>query len=233
MTIHDTFVGAQFATTLASIVARHGIRLEIGSDFDRYADIIGHERSDQPLGQPLNPNYHRFTEENAFWITGWNEAGELVSTQAMRKIDIAPNLADYLSRNFHAFPPPAMEIDFENSRYTPGPGARQIRGTVGYHGDVWLKNDPAYRGTGISSLLARFALISAALRWSPDYIFAFSPEKYAFRGLIEREGYMHAEPGALAWKHKDKAEFLHGFMIWLSREDLAHLMTIDPERLIA
>lgn len=232
MTIHDTFVGAQFATSIAGIAENMGVRLEVGSNFDRYDDIIGHERVGHPLGDPFNPNLHEFTEENAFWVAGWNEAGELVHTQAMRKLTIATSLADYMQANFRAYPPAGVALDKKNSHYRAGPGARQIRGSVCYHGDAWLKPDPEYRGTGISGVLARFALISCMLRWGPDYIFAFVPDKYAYKGLIEREGYMHSEPGALAWKLPDKAEFIRGFMVWLSREDLNHLMSIPPEMLL-
>lgn len=234
MTIHDTFAGAQYATSIAHMAEDLGMRLEVGSDFNEYAQIIADHRPEQPLGDPYNPELHDIREEDSFWMTGWNEQGQLVHTQAMRRFAIVSSLAEYLEANFRAFPPSGLPLDMERSRYIPGPGARQIRGELVYHGEAWLKpGDSTYRGTGISGALARFAMASAVLRWSPDYIFAFVPEKYAFRGLVEREGYMHSDPGALIWQMKGENKAFRGFMVWMGREDLTHMMGIPPELLVA
>ena len=95
---------------------------------------------------------------------------------------------------------------------------------VCYHGDFWLRED--YRSSGMSNILARFALASALLRWSPDYVIGFMPRPIAFKGLAEREGYMHCEPGTLYWRRAGTEKDFEAFMVWMGREDLNFLLTI-------
>ena len=233
MTIHDTFAGAQFATSIANMAGEMGMSLQVGDDFQHYADLVAEFRGDQPLGEPFDLVKQELTHENAFWITGWDKQGRLVHTQAIRRLQIENSLAEYMSANFRDFPPSGADLDKSASRYTPGPGARGIRGVVCYHGEAWLRaGKPGFRGTGLAGALARFALASAVLRWSPDYVFCFVPEGLAYRGLVEREGYMHTDPGALMWQLRDGRQ-LHGFMGWMGREDLSHMMIQPTAALVA
>ncbi len=233
MTIHDTFAGAQYTSDIAGIVERTGMELRLGDDFGVYSDIVAAHRPEQPLGEPFDPGVTEINGKNGFWLTGWNRRGDLVHTQAMRRLRLGGTLADYLSAQFRKFPPPGLEVDFSRSRYRPGPGARRISGTACYHGEAWIRpGDDSFRGTGIIGPLARFAMASALLRWSPDYIFGFISEGLAFRGLVEREGYMHTDPGALKWKLSD-GEVLHGYLCWMAREDMDHMMDLSVERLVA
>ncbi len=233
MTIHDTFAGAQYTARIANLANDMGMKLQVGDDFEEYADLVRSYRPEQPLGEPFDPEKQRISRQNGFWVTGWNARGEMVHTQAIRRLRLGGTLADYLSAHFRQFPPSGVALDKSRSVYTPGPGAQRITGITCYHGEAWLKGGNAgFRGTGIAGILARFAMTSAVLRWSPDFIFCFVPEGLAYRGLIEREGYMHAEPGALCWRLQDGGQ-LRGFMGWMGRDDLTHLMKISPEVLLA
>ena len=118
-------------------------------------------------------------------------------------------------------------MDLTGSRYGSGPAAREMSGTVIYHGDFWLRS----HGTGLSangstSLLARFAIALSMLRFDPDFVFAFMRESEATRGLTERMGYMHAEPGSLSWRIVGRDAPIHGFMIWVDRGGMEHLLRI-------
>ncbi|SEW04648.1 hypothetical protein SAMN05444851_1067 [Aliiroseovarius sediminilitoris] len=229
MTIHDTFAGAQYVTAILDMASEHGLVIEMGSDFDLYESHINTHRAHQPIGAPFDPKRHEMNEHNGFWIVGWNEQGTLVHTQAMRRFNLGGlTLSDYLGQNFRDFPPVGLDLDMERSCYQPGPGARRISGKTCYHGELWVKGDDRYRGTGLPGLLARFALATCVLRWSPDHIFGFMPERHAFRGLAEREGYMHTDPSALAWYPKGSNAPLKGFMTYMSRDDLSHLISLCP-----
>lgn len=235
MTIHDTFAGAQYVTKIVDGAFDMGINLQVGSDFHEYSQLVADHRPEQPLGAPFDPTLQGINAENGFWIVGWARDGRLVHTQAMRLFDLgAVRLSDYLVQNFRNFPPAGLDLDMDGSSYLPGPGARRIDGTACYHGEAWLKGgDSGFRGTGLAGALARFALATAVLRWSPDHIFGFMPERHAFRGLVEREGYMHSDPGALIWRRADGADPLRGYMVWMGREDLSHLMTLPALDLVA
>ncbi|MCI2398923.1 hypothetical protein [Aliiroseovarius subalbicans] len=235
MTIHDTFAGAQYVTKIVDLAFDSGINLQVGSDFHEYSQLITEHRPEQPLGAPFDPTLQGINAETGFWITGWGRDGQLVHTQAMRRFDIGGvSLSDYLGQKFRDFPPAGLALDLDASEYRPGPGAKRISGVTCYHGEAWLKGgDTGFRGTGLAGALARFALATAVLRWSPDYIFGFMPERHAFRGLVEREGYMHSDPGALDWHLADSEKVLRGYMVWMGRDDLSHIMTLPAVDLAA
>lgn len=231
MSIHHTFEGAQFIAAISEISKKNGIFLQVGTDFREYRDLIKRHRPNQGLGLPFDHRANSFSHQNAFWIAGWNEKSKLVHTQAVRLIDLlGMTLSNYMSKRFTDFPPVGLDLDFIRSRYNPGPSARRIYGTVCYHGEFWLSDE--YRGTGISSILARFALATSLLRWSPDFVIGFMPRPIAFKGLAEREGYMHSEPGCLYWHQTGTGKVLEGFMVWMGREDISHILTIPLRGLV-
>jgi hypothetical protein len=102
-----------------------------------------------------------------------------------------------------------------------------MTGTVLYHGDFWLRpGGKGLAGNGLTSLLARLAIGLAMLRFDPDYVFAFMRESEATRGLTERMGYMHVEPGSLDWRFADEQGRIQGFMIWVDRKGMEHLLRV-------
>ncbi len=232
MTIQDTFSGAHFVARITAIAAARGLELRVGADFAAYRRMVAKERPQQPVGQPFDARKQALGDDNAFWIAGRDRAGRLVHTQAMRRIDLPGTLADFLRRKFRDFPPAGVGLDLARSRYVAGPGARAIAGRVCYHGEAWLCPEAGFRGTGMAGVLARFALAGAVLRWAPDYVFGFMSEGLAFRGLVEREGYMHTDPGVLRWQPAGGGAVMTGFMVWMGRADLRHMMGLAPERLL-
>lgn len=233
MTIHDTFEGAQYVTTIADMASAHGVTLRVDDDFHEFSRLVAEHRKGHPLGAPFDPEKQGVSSKNGFWIAGWNRDGELVHTQAMRRYHVPVSLADFLSRHFRDFPPAGVDLDLAKSRYTPGPGARRISGACVYHGEGWISGgETGFRGTGLFGALAKFAMATAMLRWSPDFVFGFMGQGHAYRGLMEREGYMHSEPGALFWRLAETGEDIHGLMAWMAREDLEYMMEL-PRHLLA
>lgn len=235
MSIHDVYDGAQLIAASMDILTRHKISMTVGEDFEEYRQILKEGRPNQTLGIPFDPKIQEVTPSNAFWVIGRSPSGEVVHTQAMRVLPLGDAaLSDYLRDQFRDFPPVGLDLDMERSRFRPGPGARNIRGSVCYHGEFWLNPEGGeYRGSGVSSVLARFAFMTAMLRWSPDYVFGFMPKPVAHKGFAARQGYMHAEPGALTWVRKDSDKPLEGFLVYMSKEDIRFLMSMPLHELVA
>lgn len=231
MSIHNTFEGAQFIAYASEIAKENGIAIQIGTCFAEYDELVSKYRPHQPVSRPFDHKINDLGPENGFWIVGWNESGVLIHTQALRSVDLGGvSLSSHLSERFVDFPPAGLDLDFDKSSYNPGPAARRISGKACYHGDLWLGSD--YRGTGMVNILARFALASCQMKWMPDYIFGFMLRQISFKGLAEREGYMHSEPGALFWHLAQSEKFYEAFMVWMAREDISHLLTIPLRDLV-
>ncbi len=232
MTIHNTFESAQFIAQAAEIAKKIGISLRIGTCFAEYGKLISTHLPAHLVGQPFDPKRNKFSSNSGFWIAGWNANGALVHKQATRKIQLSrQTLADYMAQKYTDFLPKGFDLDRARSSYNPGPAARRIKGKVCYHGDLWLSSD--YRGTGLVNVLARFSLATALQRWAPDYVVGFMERPLAFKGLAEREGYMHSEPGAMSLHSNNLDQMMEGFMVWSAREDIKHLLTIPLSGLVS
>lgn len=235
MTMH-TFRDESFFTAASlDILSKYRVSLTIGHDFEEYRELITEGRPDHILGAPFDPNLHDLNENNAFWIVGRSATGKIMHAQAMRLIGNGFNsVGEYFRRNFRRFPPPGVDIDFERSRYRAGPGAQRIKGRVCYHGEVWMGGEPGqYRGSGLSCVLGRFAFLTALQRLQPDHIVGFMLKPVAFKGFAERQGYMHAEPGALRWYTNGVPDPMETFMVYMSEEDVRFVLDMPLSELVA
>ncbi|TMM52991.1 hypothetical protein [Sulfitobacter sabulilitoris] len=235
MTLHTFQDGSRFQATSADILARQGIHLTTGFDFEEYRSLLAAARPEHILGAPLDPQIHDMTAENAFWIIGRDATGRIMHTQAMRMMDLGPrDLGDYLRRRFRDYPPSGVDLDLKRSRYRAGPGAQRMKGRIAYHGEFWMGGEPGeYRGSGLSCVLGRYAFLVALQMWDPDYVFGFMQKAVAFKGFAERHGYMHTEPGALRWFIKHHETPIEGFLVYMGREDLRYILDMPLNDLVA
>jgi hypothetical protein len=203
-----------------------------GDSVDDFAEIIATHRSEQPLSPPFDPRRSFLPKTNVIWVVGRGKDGRVLHTQALRLLDLCgQTLGAYLSQRFVDFPPGGVDLDLERSWFQPGPGAAMITGRVAYHGEMWLADDPAYRGRGLIDLLARYAFMMAMLHWDPDHLFGFIKRPTARRGLAEREGYMHSDPYCLNWAVQGQEAQIACNMVWMAQRDLCHVMHVplDPD----
>ncbi len=217
---------AAFIATSRSILLEHGLSIRIGSDFEEYKAIVEERRPKQVLGVPFRPENHKLSARTGFWLTGWNDEGELIHTQAAKLLQLEGRpLSNYLLSNFRAFPPPFTDIDYSRSRFRATPGSHRIEGHVVYHGEIWMAPQKGvYRSNGLSTIMARTGLLEVIRRWDPDWIIGFMLRAVACKGFAERMGYMHNEPGALLW-YRDKVDDpMEAFLTYLSREDASFML---------
>lgn len=235
MTVHNVNDDTHFIAASNDILHRCGITLTTGSDFRAYEELLAEGRPDHVIGAPFDPGLHNLDEKNSIWIIGRDQNGTIMHTQALRVIDIGYfPLSEYMRKGFRGFPPSGVPIDFRRSRYRAGPGAQRIRGQVCYHGEVWMGGEKGqYRGTGLSSILGRTAFLTAMQRWAPDYLFGFMPKQVAYKGFVERQGYMHTDPGCLRWFVKGNDQPFEGIMVYMSHEDLRFMLDMPLTEYVA
>ncbi|MEQ3710032.1 MAG: hypothetical protein ABNH38_03005 [Tateyamaria sp.] len=228
MTIQFPGNAAPFIATSRDILVAQGIKLTIGSDFEEYAELVAEERSAQKLGAPFDPKIHKLGKSNAFWMIGRSEDGELIHTQAAKRVQLSGRpLSSYLLRNFRSFPPPLKGVDLKHSRFRATPGTHRIAGTVAYHGEFWVAPERGkYRGVGLAPVLGRSGMLEMMRQWDPDWIYGFILNIVAFKGFAARIGYLHLEPSALKWVVEGRDGPIDTFLAYNSREDLEYLLDI-------
>ncbi len=220
----------QFIGAINEIAQRNAITIEVSSDFDEYRKLRKEQQDRPPISPIFDPALSELGTRNAFWIKGSDSDGEVVHTQAMRLNDLTGcNLAEHLYQRRVAYVPPSIAVDPDRSSFDLTPASQTITGNVCYHGELWLKGGAnGVRGNGLTSALPRLALALAHLEWSPDFIFGLVPPLAACKGLAAREGYMHLAPGGILWHQKDDDAVFEEWLVWMSREDLQHVMRFSP-----
>lgn len=203
-----------------------GITIIRSSNFTDYAQLLKDHLPDRKLGPPFDPEIHDLNENNGIWLAGFSKENELVHTQAVRLLsEDRVNVSDYFSDHFLKFPPPGVEIDQEKSWFKSGPGARRLNGRIAYHGEVWLQDNPEYRGSGVIDLTGRLVFCAASRHLRPDAFIGLMTSPLARKGLPERQGYMHSEPRVIEWWLKGRDKPIEVFMVHQTVDDVEFLLS--------
>jgi GNAT superfamily N-acetyltransferase len=153
-----------------------GLRLRLRHDFAELNRINQQEVKSgnwYPLINMFNPERADIAPENAFWLSGENEDGEIVTTFATR---------------IYYWPDTNLEEQAVAMLYGRDEGqrciitadaAKLISGVVMSSGAAWVR--PDYRRRGLSQLLPRIAKAYAVSRWPIDWTFGF-----VTRGRVEK-----------------------------------------------
>ncbi|MEX2408354.1 MAG: hypothetical protein WD489_04530 [Rhodovibrionaceae bacterium] len=227
----DLYTSIQYVSAITEIARENGIKLEIGSDFETFRNALSAHPDMPPLYPMFDPAASYVDWTNGLWILGTDEKGEIVHTQAMRRIDMSQTtLAEHMQLHRRKYVIQGAAIDPDLSLYAKGSAWHNIRGNVCYHGQLWLKGGPGgYRGKGMTTILPRLAMALGHMQWSPDYVFGFMTPRAACGGLSAREGYMHFEPGI--WRVPGDSKPHETWMVWMGREDLDQLLRFPAHEL--
>src|SRR6516225_3574741 len=170
-----------------------GIRLRLRYDFSELLYFnkqeVGH-RTWFPLVKMFNSEYCDLSPENSYWISGEDEDGEIVLTQAGR---------------IHYWPDTSLEQEARLMLYggydegqlcsVTAPAAKLITGVVFCAGAHWIR--PDFRGNQLSHLLARLGRAYAVSRWPVDWGIAIVAPVLVEKGVGAGYGYQHASRSIL------------------------------------
>jgi hypothetical protein len=170
-----------------------GIRLRLRYDFGELLYFnkqeVGH-RTWFPLVKMFNSEYCNLVPENSYWISGEDEHGEIVLTQAGR---------------IHYWPDTSLEQEARLMLYggydegqlcsVTAPAAKLITGVVFCAGAHWIR--PDFRGNQLSHLLARLGRAYAVSRWPVDWGIAIVAPVLVEKGVAAGYGYQHASRSIL------------------------------------
>ena len=165
-----------------------GIRLRLRNDFEELLYLNKQEVNRGNwfrLVNMFNPEYTDLSAENSYWISGENEQGDIVVTQAGR-IYYWPNttLEQEARLMFYG------GHDEGQSCIVTAKDAKTIGGVVFYGGSVWVR--PDFRGRRLSELLPRLGRAYAVARWPVDWGISFVAPALVNKGIAAGYGYKHA-----------------------------------------
>jgi len=127
------------------------------------------------------------TPENSYWISGEDERGEIVITQAGR-IYYWPNtsLADEARLMFYGGREQGQRCEVTAA------SAKDITGVVFCAGAHWIS--PDFRSRRLSRLVSRLGRAYAISRWPVDWAIALVSPILVGKGVASGYGYRHASP---------------------------------------
>ena len=165
-----------------------GIRLRLRHDFGELLYFNEREVAHGnwfKLVNMFNPAYCDLSPANSYWISGENDVGEVVLTQAGR-IYYWPetSLAEEARLMFYA------GHDEGQLCKVTAPAAGWIGGVVFCAGSHWIR--PDFRGLRLSHLLARLGRAYAVSRWPVDWAIALVAPVLVAKGVSAGYGYKHA-----------------------------------------
>ena len=167
---------------------RVGIRLRLRHDFAELARINKQQVASRtwfPLVKMFDPDNCDLVPENSYWISGEDEHGEIVLTQAGRVYYWPDTTLEQEAR-----------IMFCGGRekgqrcVVTAADAQLITGIVFYGGSGWVR--PDFRGRRLMRLIPRLGRAYALARWPVDWGISFVSPVLVEKGVAAAYGYKHA-----------------------------------------
>jgi hypothetical protein len=164
-----------------------GIRLRLRHDFGELVYVNKQEHIKgrwYPLPHTFDPEYCDLNPENSYWISGENEHGEIVLTQAGR-IYYWPDstLEEEACELFYA------RFNEGKGCIVTAPAAKLIGGVVFCAGAHWIR--PDVRGRSFSHLISRLGRAYALTRWPVTWGVALVAPALVNKGVSAGYGYKH------------------------------------------
>lgn len=227
----DHLVLANHLQDLDRRVRQEGIGVTIESDFEKLLAVVRRCEQRGPLTPIFDPRHSDIGPHNGFWLHGTDAYGRTAHVQAVRCDDLgARSLADHLAERILDYRPPAEQVDPEGC-CSPAPAARQLRGRLCYHGEMWIRpGGDGFRARGLLGPLNRLGVLLAHATWDPDWVWAIVAPDLVDRGLPSKSGYMHMQPKGVGWLLLPEGRRLWEWLIWSGRDDLTMLSDCGPER---
>jgi len=185
---------ARFVLAGDRAARRAGIQLRLRHDFEELAYLSKQpiaQRSKFRLMNMFNRDYAEdLSPENSYWISGEDEYGEIVLTQAGRVFDWPETtLADEARLMFFG------GRDVGQQCLVTAEAAKYITGVAFYGGQGWVR--PDFRGRHLSRLFPRLGRAYALARWPIDWTFSYVAPLLVEKGIAHGYGYRHLSPSIL------------------------------------
>lgn len=162
---------------------RTGVQLRLRHDFDELLYLNQQytaKGSWVSIPDAFNPNCVDLNRENAFWVAGESEDGEIVVTWAARIYNWTDtNLAEQIRAAWYG-------RDLGQPCVVTAEAAKLISGVVVCGGASWVR--PDFRGKHLSHLVPRLGKAYACARWPLDWSFCYISKKNIDKGLAGSYG---------------------------------------------
>jgi hypothetical protein len=200
-------------------VRERGIYLSVSHDLEELAEVNARNRKDwYPLPPMFDTTLGGITPENAFWMCGVNDKGEVVLTHSGR-LYFWPHtsLTDEFESMRFFYPDPERQKSPGEACIVETEAAREISGRVCYTGALWFR--PDYRGLGLASILPRLSRAYALTKWYPDFMLSMAKNALMERGMARTYGWSNVDTGVRWLGSREGGAQLEFSLGWLDQQE--------------
>ncbi|MEM7067986.1 MAG: hypothetical protein AAF478_03805 [Pseudomonadota bacterium] len=217
-----------YVTEAIKVLREQGITIRWGDDFDLFRRIISRHDERYAPAKGFNPDNYETSELDGIWLVAYRGSGELVHTQACRRVSVRPGMSKHLQTEANAYEPEYLSFDLDNLEVNLSPDAAKIKGDAVYHGEAWLKGGPdGIRGGSALSIFSRMMIAKALSHWDVEYIFGLITPFTGIKGLPQRYGYSRCEQGTM--RFLDQAELPNDiWLVWMTSEEARSQLRLTP-----
>lgn len=210
-------------------LARHkGVRLEQSRDFKKLESLL-ESVSEKKLTEHFRTSLNTYTPPQAFWLGGYDSAGNLIALAAARLDELGSwtlerYWRDYWSRCYPHANGMRAELADEQYRF-----AKSISGSVVYFGDMWVSE--SHPEPHVSGPFSKSLQLLALLEWRFDWCYAWGRPGFLKTGFAEKCGFTKTAPG-INWL-RAPSTIDHDLKVMAnSREDLLDLVDFLASELL-
>lgn len=200
-----------------------------GRDFNVFNRIVTRHDERYAPGQGFCPESYNFGGLDGVWLVAYRGAGELVHTQACRRVSILPDMTRHLQTGANAYETASFKFNLDKLEVNLSPEAVKISGDAIYHGEAWLKGGPnGIRGGSALCIFSRMMIAKVLSLWEVEHIYGLIPPLAGTRGLAQRYGYTRCEQGAITFL--DRATLPNDlWFVWMTAAEAQAQLRLKPD----
>jgi hypothetical protein len=209
----------RFFLAADTLVRSAGIRLQLVS-IKAASQAHTDNKESWPVFPPmLDSRLSEVPENFSYALLGYNNAGEVVSSQAGRVYDSPDrSLSDLIGDQSFFYGQSAVCAANPTCHITAQAG-RRIKGRFVYSGALWVR--PDHRGSRMANVLPRISRAYALSRWGTDFTIAFLSNVNS--SLFKLYGYPNVEQGVEV-RGSATADMV-GSLMWMNTDELTADLT--------
>ena len=208
---------------------KQGFTIKWGQDFHRFNRILSQSNERPASASGFNPDFYQCEKLDGIWLAAYRKPGELIHTQACRRVTILPNMDQHLKTAANVYETETFKFDLDNLEINLSPEASRIKGEAIYHGEAWLKGGPdGVRGGSSLFIFSRMMMAKVFSLWRANYIYGLIPPYIGIKGLAQRYGYTRCEQGAVTFL--DQTSFPNDlWFVWMTAEEAKSQLRLRPK----
>ncbi len=190
----DRLVVSRVIARLFDEASQKGVRLEVSRDFGLLEGFLEHV-PEKGLTEHFRRNLNTYSPQQAFWLGGFNQMGELVGLAAARLDQLGSwtlekYWREYWSRCYPADDGSQVQMSDRQYRF-----AKDIQGDVVYLGEMWVAKQHATNG--VSGPFSKAILLLSLLEWQFQVAYAWVRPAFLDRGFAFKCGFASTHPGII------------------------------------